>query len=141
MTAAIFDPARVWLRRRTLDRELAHGADPGDSVQLARRAYQLNVRRYRSGLAAGIYNLLDAAEEPARSLSASVPLQRGEILAESPLLLAIARDLNGHDRLSPRGIALIKELLTDGGSPVYAPHPAGSLHAALVHARAALHLS
>jgi hypothetical protein len=37
-------------------------------------------------------------------------------------------------------MALVERLLTDGTSPVYAPSPNGTLHNALVHARATLHL-
>jgi hypothetical protein len=131
----------VWFRKAALDQRLAQGADPSEDPKLARRARQLKSRRMRDGLAEGIRNLLDSAEEPARSLSAAVPLQRREILKESELLLSLASDLTGGDELSPRGIALVERLLTDGDSPFYAPRPEGSLHAALVHARAALHLS
>ena len=33
--------------------------------------------------------------------------------------MAIAEDLLSDDELSPRGIALVEELLTDGSSPIY----------------------
>jgi hypothetical protein len=140
MTATIFEPARVWLRRGALDRRLARGADPSDSPQLARRAQQLKSRRCRHGLAQGIRNLLDAAEEPRRALTSAVPLQRRAILTESPLLIGIARELTSEDDLNPRGIALVEQLLTDGDSPLYGPAPEGALHEALIHARAAMHL-
>jgi hypothetical protein len=131
----------VWFRKASLDDRLARGADPSEDPKLARRARQLTSRRTRAGLAEGIHSLLDSAEEPDRSLSAAVPLQRREILEESPLLLDLAGDLTGDDELSPRGIALVERLLTDGDSPLYAPRGNGALHAALIHARAALHLS
>jgi hypothetical protein len=70
-----------------------------------------------------------------------VPLQRREVLRERDFLLALAADLVGEDGVSPRGVALIEALLTDGTSPLYAPGPEGELHRALIHARAALHLS
>jgi hypothetical protein len=131
----------VWLRRGALDRRLAHGADPRATPELARRARQLTSRRCRAGLAEGIRNLIDAAEEPERGYSAAVPLQRRAILAERDFLLALAADLRSDDELSPRGIALVEHLLTDGMSPLYAPGPEGGLHNALTHARAALHLA
>jgi hypothetical protein len=141
MTATtIFEPARVWLRRGELDRRLARGAHPSDSPMLARRARQLTSRRMRAGLAAGIHNVLDAADEPPRGYSAAVPVQRGEILKERPLLVAVAGDLLSDDDLSPRGIALVEELLRDGSSPLYVSTAEGALHGAVVHARATLHL-
>jgi hypothetical protein len=133
---------RVWFRRGALDRRLARGADPSECAQLARRARQLTSRRIRAGLAEGILNLLEAAEEPQRSLTAAVPLQRREIVAERGLLLTIAEDLRSEDELSPRGVALVEQLLTDGESPFYGAQAVdGGVHDALIHAHAALHLS
>jgi hypothetical protein len=39
-TSSLIQAARVWLRRGSLDRSLAAGADPGTSPELARRARQ-----------------------------------------------------------------------------------------------------
>ena len=89
----------------------------------------------------GLRNLIDAAEEPRRRYTAAVPLQRRAILAERTFMLDLAADVASDDALSPRGIALVERLLTDGASPMYAPGHEGDLHRALIHARAALHLS
>ena len=140
ITATLFEPARVWLRRGALDRSLAHGADPSATPELSSRARQLASRRCRAALAGGIHNLIDAAEDPRHGYSAAAPLQRREILRERDFLLALAGDLLGDDTLHPRGIALVERLLTDGTSPVYTPGREGALHGALTHARAALHL-
>jgi hypothetical protein len=141
MTAAtLLEPARVWLQRGALDRRLAHGADPSASPELSRRARQLISRRRRSGLAEGIRNVIEEAKEPHRGFSAAVPLRRRDILTEREFLVAIAEDLLSDDHLSPRGIALVEALLTDGASPLYSHGPEGDLHRALTHARAALHL-
>jgi hypothetical protein len=139
-TSSLIHPVRVWLRRGSLDRSLAAGADPGTSPELARRARQLTSPRFRSGLAASIRNVLDAADEPRRGLTSAVPIQRGEILAERELLLELAADLESRDQLQPRGIALIDRLLTNGDSPVYMSSPEWSLREALRQARAALYL-
>jgi hypothetical protein len=140
ISATLFEPARVWLRRGTLDRRLAHGADPSTTPELSRRARQLTSRRCRNGLAKGIRRLIDAAEEPRRPYSAAAPLQRREILSERTFLLELADELADEDELSPRGIALVDGLLTDGASPIYTPSPNKALHAALTHARATLYL-
>jgi hypothetical protein len=141
ISAPIFEPARVWLRRQTLDRNLAHGADPSTTPELSRRARQLTSRRRRNSLARAIRNLIQAAEDPRHPYSAAAPLQRREILSERGFLLELADDLAGDDELGARGIALVERLLTDGTSPVYGPSPDGTLHTALVHARATLYLA
>jgi hypothetical protein len=140
-TSSPIQPIRVWLRRGSLDRSLAAGADPAASPELARRARQLTSRRCRAGLAASIRNLLDAAEERPRGFSATVPIQRHEILRERRRLLELAADLESHDELKPGGIALVERLVTDGDSPVYVDSPEGTLREALGQARAALHLA
>jgi hypothetical protein len=139
-TATLFEPARVWLQRGALDRKLARGADPSTSPALSRRARQLTSSRCRRGLAEGLRNVIDAADEPQRGYSAAVPLQRHEIQRERGFLVALAEDLRSDDELNPRGIALVEKLLTDGISPLYTSSPEGELHGALTHARAALHL-
>jgi len=140
-TATLLEPARVWFRKGALDRKLAHGADPSATPELTRRARQLTSRRRRSGLAEGIHNVIDAAEEPQHGNSAVAPLQRPQILRGRDLMELLAADLTGDDELTPRGIVLVEALLTDGASPLYAPGSDRELHHALVHARAALHLS
>jgi hypothetical protein len=141
ISAPLFEPARVWLQRGALDRRIAGGADTSANPRLARRARQLTSRRCRRGLAQGLRNLVDAAEEPARAVSAAVPLQRREILREQGFLLALAVDLESDDEISARGVALIEDLLTNGGSPLYTPLPEGALRDSLTHAHAALYLA
>ena len=141
ISATLLGPARVWLQRGLLDRRLARGADPGTSPELTRRARQLTSRRCRAGLVAGLRSVIEEADEPRRAFSAAVPVRRQEILRERQSLVALAEDLLSEDEFSPRGIALIERLLTDGASPLYTPGPSGDLHRALIHARAALHLA
>lgn len=140
-TSSLTQPARVWLRRGSLDRRLAAGVDPQASPELARRARQLTSPRFRAGLAAAIRNLMDAAEEPRRGLTSAVLIQRHGILGERGALLELAADLESDDRLQPRGIALVERLLTSPDSPVYLSSPEGTLREALGQARAALYLA
>jgi hypothetical protein len=134
MTSVIFG-------RAGLDRMLAEGADPHEDPRLERRARKLTSPRFRARLAARIRNVVDAAGERPRGLSSQVPLARGEILQERVLLLELASDLCGDEHLSPRGVALVERLLTDGGSPIYRGAGPGTLRGAVVHARAALLLA
>jgi hypothetical protein len=96
-------------------------------------------RRRRRRLAKGLRNLVDAADHSSHGFSAAVPLERQQILAERDVLLDVADELDSEDELDPRGIALVRSLLTDAESPAYAPSSPGSLHAALTHAHAALY--
>ena len=137
----LVDPAWVWLQRGTLDRRIARGADLTETPRLARRARQLVSRRCRRGVAKGLRNLIDAAEQPTRSLTAAVPVQRRAILAEQDLIVRLAADLESDDQVAARGVALLERLLTDGDSPFYTPTPTGGLRDALIHAHAALHLA
>jgi hypothetical protein len=132
---------RVWLHRSALDRMLAEGADPSSSAELAYRAAQLTSPRSRRSLAAGITRTIEAAEEPVRPLTAQVPLQRREILAARVVLNELAGDVGGADPVQVRGLALAERLLTDGGSPIYMPHPEATLEDAVRHAHAALLLA
>lgn len=134
-------PARVWLRRSSLDRRLAEGADPYGSAELSRRARQLVSTRCRARLAAGLCRMVDAADRPRPLLTSQVPINRREILAERELFRELARDLRSSDALHPRGIALVERVLTDSRSPCYAPGDDGALGLALRQARAALHLA
>jgi hypothetical protein len=97
-------------------------------------------RRARVRVARNLRNLLDEAEHPSRGIGCAVPVQRGQVLAERDLLKQLADALDSEDELSPRGILLVRRLLTDGASPVYAPTPNGALHDALTDASAALYL-
>ena len=107
----------MWLRKSTLDRRIALGADLGESPELA-RARQLSSRRCRAGLAAGLRRMVEAAEEPRPLLTSQVPLNRRAIRAQRELFLEVASDLESPDELSPRGVALVERLLTDGALAV-----------------------
>jgi hypothetical protein len=96
--------------------------------------------RRRRRLAKGLRNLVKGADTPSHGLSAAVPIERGQIIAERDLLVQLAEELESDDELEPRGIALVDTVLTDAESPAYAPSAPGSLHAALTHAHAALYL-
>jgi hypothetical protein len=135
----ILDRFRFRLRRGSLDLRLANGTDPYVSPDLVRRARQLVSPSSRAGLAEAIRGAIAAADAPGgRRFSAAVPLQRADIRAERELLLGLAGELDGRDPVSPRGVARVSRLLTDGRSPLYAPSPRGALRAELRHLRMTL---
>jgi hypothetical protein len=130
---------RVFFHRGALVRRLAAGASPSDSPELARRAQQLCSPRHRRLLASGLERVIDEAQEGRRPYSAAVPLRRRAILSERVPLLGLAFELRDTaEEVSSHGVALIEQLLSDGGSPLYTENPDESLEGAIRRARAAL---
>jgi hypothetical protein len=112
---------QVRLGGSSLDRLLAKGEDPAESPLLGRRAEQLVSTKSRHELAHRLERIVDQAEDPPRVLSAAAPLGREAILGARAQLLALARDLRAVEPVGAAGVALAKELLVDGASPLYAP--------------------
>jgi hypothetical protein len=130
---------RVFLQRGALLRRLAGGASPSGSPELARRAEQISSPRHRRLLASGLERVIDAAEERPRPYSAAVPLRRRAILTNRYALLGLAFELRDTSQeVSAYGLALVEQLLSDGGSPLYIENPDETLEGALSQARAAL---
>jgi hypothetical protein len=102
------------------------------------RARQLASTSFRRTLAGSIERVIAAAEGPEPLMSSAAPLNRREIRYCEPLLHALAGDLRGPEQVTPRGVALVKRLLRDGGSPIYGPEPDGALELALRRIRGAL---
>jgi hypothetical protein len=130
---------RTRLRRSSLDRRLAAGANPDECDDLRRRADQLQSGVHRRQLAAALLTLVEKAEGPAPPISASVLIDRRSILAARSDVIALALDLGATDlEASARGMALVQRLLSDGASPIYAPLGPAALTQALRDAHAAL---
>jgi len=129
---------RVRLQRLSLDRQLARGADPCPSPALARRAHELCQLKLRRELATDIERAIEAANVPARQLTAAVPVDRRAISECRHLLLGLAEDLRCAGCVYARGVALVRVLLRDGGSPLYALSEPRELEEAIRRARAAL---
>ena len=133
---------RARLRRAQLDHRLAEGADPLTNPELRWRARQLTSHRNRRRLAKEVERVLNAAgTRPPWLGGSAAPLNRVEIARCRELLQALASDLRGAEPVALRGVALTAQLLHDGCSPLYAPHPpavAGELERDIRRARAAL---
>jgi hypothetical protein len=115
-----------------LDRQLANGASPEAGVFLAARAMVLTSPGYRRGLAASLRRLVAASVDPqgrprplpaARSAGAArqpqVVLRRDEIARSAPELAELAGCLADPEPVPARGVALVNQLLADGGGPLY----------------------
>ena len=115
-----------------LDRQLADGVRPEVSEVLAARAMVLTSVRYRRGLAASLGRMLAASMSPqarprlmAASRSAGavrqphVPLRREQIAGSASELDELARSLTAQSPLPAQGVAMVSQLLADGGGPLY----------------------
>jgi hypothetical protein len=129
---------RARLRRSALDRLLAAGEPPWASRELSWRATELSSRAERRSIADQIEGVADEVMEPPRPRGAAAPLDREGVRASRQLLLELADDLRGAEAIRAQGVALLRQLLRDGGSPLYSPGETRALRIALLQARAAL---
>ena len=115
-----------------LDRQLADGARPEANALLAARAMVLTSVRYRRSLAASLRRILAASMSPetrprlmaaSRSAGAArqpyVPLRRERIARSASGLAGLAGCLAEQDPVPARGVAMVSQLLTDAGGPLY----------------------
>ena len=113
----------AWLRyrlhRRSIDRELADGADPESNPDRHRRACELTAENERSKLARSIDRLLARSEAPP-SLTIA-PINWRGVRASSSRLKRLAQRLRGDANVRPQGVARTEILLSEVDSPLYTP--------------------
>ena len=121
ITATLFEPARVWLRRGALDRSLALRRRPEHRAPSCPAA-PASSPHAAAGPASrrASADVIDAAEEPRRGYSAAVPVSGVRSCRARAAARPRATTWLGDDDLRPRGIALVERLLADGDSPLYA---------------------
>jgi hypothetical protein len=129
---------RARLRRSSLDRALAAGADPCESPALAYRAAQLASEGSREQVAASIDDVLAAAARPRLALSSVVDPDRKEMAIARPHLIQVHELLRSKTPVYCQGVAMLECMLRDGGSPLYSPARRGALSAELEAIVAAL---
>lgn len=116
----------------SLDQQLADGVRPEANAVLAARAMVLTSVRYRRGLAASLQRVLAASVSPqarprlmvaSRSAGAvrqpHVQLRRDRIACSASELNGLARSLAGPSPVPAQGVAMVSQLLADGGGPLY----------------------
>jgi hypothetical protein len=119
----------------SLDRQLAGGARPEANAILAARAMVLTSARYRRALAANLRRMLAASAASASpralprpvssaraagvALPPHVPIRRDRIARSAPELTELADYLTARGPVPARGVALVSQLLADGGGPLY----------------------
>ena len=110
-----------------LDRELAAGASPEASASLAARAMRLTSMNFRRDLATSVQRILAAAAEPpavvpSPALAAQpprLPLRRARISQSAAPLAKLAGHLAEPGPVPVQGVAMVSQLLADGGGPLY----------------------
>jgi hypothetical protein len=130
---------QAWARRHALDAALAAGADPSESPALACRAARLTRRRSREDLAAWVDEILTAAAGRPHDLSVAVHPDHDEVLGASSRLIEVAELLRSPAPVYVQGVAMLRDLLSDGGSCVYVPRRPGELIDKLDRIVGALH--
>jgi hypothetical protein len=115
-----------------LDRELARGARPETNVGLAARAVRLTSMRCRRDLARSLQRILAAvlsassrggptAADPSARVARHphIPVRRDRISRSASELAELAARLTQPGPVPARGVAMVCQLLTDGGGPLY----------------------
>jgi hypothetical protein len=98
---------------------------------------RLQTARTRRALAAGLRRTADPIQ-PSRRLD-PCPVLVDRVAAARAQLLELANDLEQTQTPDPACVAVLRELLTNGSSPLYNPNvPADDLHTTLARARAGL---
>jgi hypothetical protein len=122
----------VFVTRWHLDAELAAGGDPGAAATLQLRAEQITALRYRRRLALSLLRLSNEARARAKPrFSAAIPVRRDQIAESRETLASVAQVLLFAGGVHARGVAMVHQLLADGGSPVYSAVGPGALEAQL----------
>jgi hypothetical protein len=128
----------TWRRARSLDQELARGADPLGSDALSLRTGQLRSGKTRARLARSLLAALELADRQLPAVPGVVPLvRRLEVQRCRDLFLELAERLRDRE-LNVQGVAMISRLVTQGDSPLYDEHAERSLGATLRSAILAL---
>jgi len=134
-------PARLlaWWQSAELDRLLATGAAPAHSAAPAARARVITGRRSRLQIADGLARARRSARErTAGFVSAAIQPHAEEILAARVVLTTLDRRLRASEPVTAQGMAMLRTLLTDGSSALYAPPARGALGSELRAVAAAL---
>jgi hypothetical protein len=118
-TARPLDRLLIRLRGFRLDQDLAGGASPEASVELALRAQLLVRPRRRRDLARGMCRLLSAARRCPYSGRTEVPICRDRVRACEEEFAELIGRLQASAPVMARGVAKAGLLLADANGPLY----------------------
>jgi hypothetical protein len=119
--------ARLWafLAGPRYDAELADGTSPTKSICHAARAGRITRQRACRRVAQALNGAVEAAERPPvpNRLDPKVPLDSGAIRACKEEVLSLAESLCTIERPPARGVAIARQLVFDGCSPLFLQAP------------------
>src|SRR6478735_7683686 len=132
-------PARVTARLRAarFDRALAVGVPAPAGSALAAHAARLTSVAERHTVARALRRAVRDATDTRTTRSGRVPMHRANIAAAQALIDEVTRRLHAPDPVNTRGMARLRQLLSNGTSPLYR-HGRGDLAGRLSAALAAL---
>jgi hypothetical protein len=112
---------RVAVTRGRLDRQISEGYPCEATEALSLRARQLTHVENRRRLASELRSVVDYVDRiGSRRDPSAVMIQRAAVRDGREALLGLAERLEGGLPVSPRGLVLTRQLLTDGvGSPLF----------------------
>jgi len=111
---------QVHWSRWALDEALASGADPESDPALSLRAGQLRSKKYRCSLASTIERLVGESDSPGPPcLTSRAPVAHERVTEARETLLRVADVLRTSPTVRSRGVAIVQQLIADGGSVLY----------------------
>jgi len=125
------------LRTARFDRALAVGVPAPAGSALAVHAARLTSVAQRQAVARALRRAVHDATDTRATRSGRVPMHRANIAAAQALIDAVTRRLHAPDPVNTRGMARLRQLLSNGTSPLYR-HGRGDLAGRLSAALAAL---
>jgi hypothetical protein len=108
------------LHANALDAALAVGAPVPPGSAIAVRAARLTSISEREAIARALRRAVRDAASDARQMSARIPLHRRNVAQSTGLIETIALRLHAPTPVSPRGMARLSRVLSDGCGPLYA---------------------
>ncbi len=111
---------RVYLTRPRLDRQIAVGGACAVSAALELRARQLSSPRIRLQLARNLRGVVEYVDRRgSRPALSAVVIDRHAVASGRHAILGLAERLEAEDPVSPRGVVLVRRLLSDGLGPLF----------------------
>jgi hypothetical protein len=108
------DRISTWLHADRLDGELARGASPDSTLELALRARSLTSNRTRRTLATGLNRVIREASSVPSIAGGTLPFDRRSVLTAAPEIQELREELLASGPVSVQGVALARTLLTNG---------------------------
>jgi hypothetical protein len=113
----------VYLSRGSLDRQIAAGRPYDSTAALALRASQLTHPRTLRQAACQLHRIVEYVDRPGpHPIFTAVVIERAAVMAGRHAVLGLAERLEGSAPVSPRGVALVRLLVSDGLSPLFNRH-------------------